>query len=179
MNKILSYIISSLGRFRRRSRQVPAAKTRIQKKADCRGFTLVEIIIVLAILAVLAMIAIPLFAEMVVRTRNSRAIAEIHLLDKAISAYDTSNGTLPATLSDIDMVAALDPWSNPYQYTVLSSVPKGKWRKDKFLVPLNTLFDLYSMGPDGKSKPPLTASASRDDIIRANDGGFIGLASEY
>ena len=33
------------------------------------------------------------------------------------------------------------------------------------------------MGKDGDSKSPLTAKASRDDIIRANDGGYIGLAS--
>jgi len=46
-------------------------------------------------------------------------------------------------------------------------------------VPINTDFDLYSMGPDGRSAPPLTAKHSRDDIVRANDGAFIGLASDY
>ncbi len=35
------------------------------------------------------------------------------------------------------------------------------------------------MGPDGKSVAPLTAKASRDDIVRANDGKFIGEASDY
>ena len=35
------------------------------------------------------------------------------------------------------------------------------------------------MGPDGRSVAPLTVKASRDDIIRANDGSFYGLASEY
>jgi general secretion pathway protein G len=52
-------------------------------------------------------------------------------------------------------------------------------RKDRFLVPINTDYDLYSMGKDGRSSPPLTAKASRDDIIRANDGAYIGLASNY
>jgi general secretion pathway protein G len=52
-------------------------------------------------------------------------------------------------------------------------------RKDRNLVPINTDYDLYSMGADGKSVPPLTAMASRDDIIRANDGQYIGLASRY
>ena len=56
---------------------------------------------------------------------------------------------------------------------------KGKLRKDKFLVPLNSDYDLYSMGPDGKSVPPLTAKASRDDILRANDGEFFGPAHLY
>jgi general secretion pathway protein G len=35
------------------------------------------------------------------------------------------------------------------------------------------------MGPDGKSQKPFTAKASRDDIVRANDGGFFGSVSDY
>ena len=46
-------------------------------------------------------------------------------------------------------------------------------------VPINSSYDLFSQGKDGQSSPPLTASASRDDIVRANDGDFIGLASRY
>ena len=56
---------------------------------------------------------------------------------------------------------------------------KDKVRKDHNEHPLSTDFDLYSMGKDGKSVAPLTAKASRDDIIRARNGGFIGLASDY
>jgi general secretion pathway protein G len=56
---------------------------------------------------------------------------------------------------------------------------RGHARKDHSLVPINTDFDLYSMGPDGRSAPPLTAQHSRDDIVRANNGTFIGIASEY
>jgi hypothetical protein len=37
---------------------------------------------------------------------------------------------------------------------------------------------LYSMGPDGRSSLPLAAKHSRDDIVRANDGAFIGAASK-
>ena len=46
-------------------------------------------------------------------------------------------------------------------------------------MPLNSTYDLYSMGKDGQSQSPLTAKASLDDVIRANDGGFIGLAAHY
>jgi general secretion pathway protein G len=52
-------------------------------------------------------------------------------------------------------------------------------RKDKSLVPINTQFDLYSVGPDGQSRPPLTAAVSRDDVIMANDGAYIGPAASY
>jgi hypothetical protein len=51
--------------------------------------------------------------------------------------------------------------------------------KDKSLHPLNSDYDLYSMGPDGQSQTPLTAKASRDDIIRANNGGFIGVVEDH
>jgi general secretion pathway protein G len=56
---------------------------------------------------------------------------------------------------------------------------EGKMRKDRFLVPLNSDYDLYSMGKDGDSRPPLTAQMSRDDIVRASDGAFVGLASDF
>ncbi len=55
----------------------------------------------------------------------------------------------------------------------------GQARKDRFLVPLNSDFDLYSTGRDGRSAPPLTAQYSRDDIVRAVNGGYVGLASEF
>ena len=55
----------------------------------------------------------------------------------------------------------------------------GQKRKDKSLHPLNSDYDLYSMGPDGQSQTAITAKASRDDTIRANNGGFIGVAEDY
>jgi len=55
----------------------------------------------------------------------------------------------------------------------------GAARKDGRLVPINTNYDLCSFGKDSKSKAPLRAKDSHDDIIYANDGGYIGLASEF
>ncbi len=46
-------------------------------------------------------------------------------------------------------------------------------------MPINSQFDLYSRGRDGASQPPLTAGPSLDDVVLANDGGFVGLAAEY
>ena len=56
---------------------------------------------------------------------------------------------------------------------------KGKPRKERFLHPINSDYDLYSMGKDGESVEPLTAKKSHDDVIRANDGSFVGLAVEF
>lgn len=55
----------------------------------------------------------------------------------------------------------------------------GSARKDGNLVPINTYYDLCSVGKDGKTKLPLRAKDSHDDIIYANDGDYIGLASEF
>jgi general secretion pathway protein G len=143
------------------------------------GLTLIELIIVIAIIATLAGIALPSYSTYVDRAYVARAIQDIQVIQNEIIAYNIDNGNLPADLSDINMDSRLDPWGNPYQYTNFDLVPKGKWRKDKFLVPINSAFDLWSMGPDGKSVPPLTAKSSQDDIIRANDGNFIGRAKLY
>ncbi len=53
------------------------------------------------------------------------------------------------------------------------------FRKERFLFPINEEYDLYSCGRDGDSEPGLSAPVSQDDIIRANDGAFIGRASEF
>jgi hypothetical protein len=39
--------------------------------------------------------------------------------------------------------------------------------------------DLYSSGKDGESRTPLTARPSRDDIVVARDGAFVGLATDF
>ena len=45
--------------------------------------------------------------------------------------------------------------------------------------PLNSDYDLYSVGEDGLTQKPLNASNARDDIVRANNGAFVGLAEDY
>jgi len=88
----------------------------------------------------------------------------------------------PESLSDVLTPILKDPWGNDYQYLSFSSTQpdvKGKIRKDHNLHPLNSEFDLYSNGPDGQSVPALTGATSRDDVIWARDGSFIGTAADY
>jgi general secretion pathway protein G len=47
------------------------------------------------------------------------------------------------------------------------------------LHPINSDYDLYSIGKDGESVAPLTAKKSWDDVIRAADGAYIGLAKGF
>ena len=52
-------------------------------------------------------------------------------------------------------------------------------RKDRFLVPINSDFDVYSMGQNLDTVAPLNPPKSQDDVIRASDGGFYGLARNF
>ena len=149
-----------------------------QRSRNGVGFALIELLSVVAIIGVLAAIAIPRNREIVERARVAKAIGDLRTL--AIDIY--SADPLPSSLATINRNTLLDPWGRPYVYLLFPvgrrGVPGGA-RKDRFLVPINSQFDLYSLGKDGVSSPPLTSRRSRDDVIMANDGGYYGLASKY
>ena len=144
------------------------------------GFTLIELLIVISIMLTIAAMAIPSLLSAINQARIARAVEEVSALEADILGYDVSYGQLPDSLSQIGRPNFLDPWGNAYQYLNHSTMKgNGKARKDRFLVPLNSDYDLYSDGKDGQSASPITAGKSQDDIIRANDGGYVGLASQY
>lgn len=145
------------------------------------GFTLIEIIVSFAILGILAAVAIPLYAGYIDKARNETCISDIKGIASKITSYYADNSVYPDSLAEVGYATYRDCWGkNPYQYlNIQTAKNKGKMRKDRFLVPINSDFDLYSMGKDGESTPPLTAKKSRDDIIRANDGAYIGLAYAF
>jgi len=148
-----------------------------------RGFSLVELLIVLMLIGAIAAIALPAYMDSLDRARVARAIGDISAMDEEIRLYYFDNAGFPTSLADIGRSQLQDPYGNLYRYLNIADAGKGggagQARKDRFLVPLNGDFDLYSMGEDGESVSPLTASQSQDDVVRANDGGYIGLASEY
>ena len=183
----------------RSAQDMPSCKPAIQNNRQ--GYSLVELLIVVAIIATIAAIAIPSYSEMVNTAYVVTAIGDIKKIQYDIEWYYASNGSFPESLAAAKIEQRLDPWGEPYQYLKIAGAQaeagngngggKGKGgsgggdgkadgaRKDKNLHPLNSDFDLYSKGRDGKSQLPITAEPSRDDIIRANNGGFIGLAKSY
>ena len=148
-----------------------------------RGVTIVELLIVIGILGVVAAIALPRYADYRERIRVTQAKQDIAVINAQVKVYMNQNQFVPPDdLSAVGQGGKLDPWGRPYEYLNIAGAGKsviGKARKNKNLVPLNSDFDLYSKGKDGESAGPLTAGQSRDDVLRANDGNFIGLASEY
>ena len=144
-----------------------------------KGYSLIELMMAIAIVSILAAIATPNYMEYREEAKIAAAITEIRGLEKEITSYAIDHGVFPPNLDAIDFGELLDPWGTPYQYLPVEGNPPGNLRKDRFLVPVNTDFDLYSMGRDKSSASPFTAKASRDDIVRANNGAYVGLASNF
>jgi general secretion pathway protein G len=156
------------------------ARRAISRWLRCtRGLTLIELLIVLAVIGILATMGFLVYANVTEHARTARAVADIANVSSEILTFEATTERLPINLAEIGRAALLDPWGRPYEYLNFSVGPLGLQRKDLALIPINTDFDLYSRGKDGVSQPPLTAAVSLDDIVRANDGQYIGLASGY
>ena len=147
-----------------------------------KGFGLLELIITLVVVSLLVSLAVPAYDRFADRARVARAIGDIGVISIEIGKFQLrNNNALPVTLADLNIDIPLDPWGMPYEYTNIAAAGPGvgDFRKDKNLNPLNTDFDLFSCGEDKASAGPLSAGESRDDIVRANDGAFIGLGEDY
>jgi general secretion pathway protein G len=174
-------------------------------KRHKEGFTLLELVIVIAIMGTLAAIAMPIYGKMLDGARGNIAVNDIKALQQEIDLFREANGRPPDCLDELPGGNRVDPWGNPYKYLNTSDATekdkggggekdeddvgecssnldgggKEKARKDRNMTPLNNDYDLYSMGPDGETVAPLTAKASHDDIIRAGYGEYIGVAAYF
>jgi len=120
-----------------------------------RGFTLVEMLLVLVILATLAAIVIPKMAGRSQQAKVTAAQTQISSIEMALDAFEVDNGYYPKSGALDDLVdqpanardwkgpylkkgIPLDPWGNPYTYDY-----PGKHNANGY--------DIMSMGPSGRS----------------------------
>ena len=137
-----------------------------------------DVLVVLAIALMLGSFAIPAFTGYLERARVARAVSDIGTMSLRLHQWQRSGHTLPQNLGEAG-ISAVDPWGRPYVYLRAADASRAQLRKDGELVPLNSDFDLYSLGPDGVSALALPAAPSQDDVVRAANGAFIGVAANY
>ena len=145
------------------------------------GFTIVEIMIAVVVLGIIGAIAVPIYENYITEARIATAIKDIRQISLILDDRFLDNEP-PPTLADVG-ITLVDPWGNAYQYLWLRGNPapglNGQRRRDKSMNPVNTDYDLYSMGPDGLTAAQFVAGQARDDIVRANDGDFVGVAADH
>jgi general secretion pathway protein G len=137
-----------------------------------------DVLVALAIALMLGSFAIPAFNGYLERARVARAVSDIGTMSLRLHQWQRNGHVLPQNLGEAG-ISVVDPWGRPYVYLRAADASRAQLRKDGELVPLNSDFDLYSLGPDGISALALPAAPSRDDVVRAANGAFIGVAVNY
>lgn len=118
-----------------------------------RGFTLMEVLLVLVILVVLGSMAVGVFSGTQERALKDAARSQIGIFERAVDIYKHHTKEYPKNLEDLAKRpsgdigdrwegpyikgAKKDPWENPYQFAA-----PGKKNPDTF--------DIWSTGPDGR-----------------------------
>lgn len=133
-------------------------------KRSSRGFTLVELLIVVAIIGIVASIAIPNLLNAVDKGKQKRTMADLRTLGTAVESYAVDNVFYPAANSTGAIRAVIDPiyaknmpvtdgWSHAFQ------VDSGQ-----------TAYTLYSQGKDGTGSDCSagTTSTFNDEICFVN-----------
>ena len=157
------------------------------------GMTLVELMIVVVVAAILALLGQAFFLGgdpncdspdarqgPLVRAKIAQVSGDLGKIHMAASRFELSHKRYPVNLAEIGMDDLTDPWGNPYQYLVVfGRKDVGPVRKDHNLKPVNTGYDVYSMGPNGTTASPFTSTPGEDDIVMADDGDYLGLACQY
>jgi len=124
-----------------------------------RGFTLIELMVVIAILGILAALIVPKFVGFTDDARVSAAKQDIASIMQALKVYRIDNGTYPTTEQGLRALIA-KPTTEPIPsnwrqggYLERNSMPMDPWKREyKYLNPgLRGEIDVFSFGRDGQS----------------------------
>jgi len=119
-----------------------------------RGFTLIEVLVVVAILAILAAIVVPRIMDRPEEARVISTRTQIGTIVQALKLYRLDNGNYPST--DQGLVALVQkPTTNPVPANwkaggYMDRLPKDPWGSDfQYLNPgVRGEIDVFSLGAD-------------------------------
>lgn len=96
-----------------------------------KGFTLVELVVVIAILGILAGIAVPRFMDATATARGAKIIADLRTLDSAATMFYAKNGAYPAADTDLKPGYVADIPTPPSGSAIFSGAPSATIDKNK------------------------------------------------
>ena len=97
----------------------------IEKVGRRRGFTLVELLVVIVVLAVLAAIVLPKFMDSSARSKESALKSDLKLLRNAVATFQTDTGKYPSTLGALAATSA--PAQGLSSAGVATDITAGDW----------------------------------------------------